>query len=389
VTRPIPYYSASLVGNELAYLTDAAQSNKTGADGPFAARCCRLLEERFGIGEVLLTTSCTAALEIACQLAELRPGDEVLMPSFTYVSTANAVVRLGARPVFVDIRPDTLNLDERQVASAITPRTRAMIAVHYAGVACAMSELQALAAEAGLFLIEDAAHAVDAWYGHRALGSIGYLGCYSFHETKNCSCGQGGALCINDPEMAERAERIWAKGTNRRSFHRGLVDKYIWTDLGSSYGANELTAAFLLGQLEQLEALTARRRAQHGLYRSLLQPYADRGWFDLPANPRGDHDNGHIFYVLLPSREQRQELAACLANAGIQAPFHYVPLHDSPMGRRVGIVSALLTQTESIAGRLLRLPLFHGLLEEQQRFIAAQIGAFLERRHTPSLRKSG
>ncbi len=375
--RAVPFRRPAVVGNELAYLAEAARSGAVGGNGPFTERCCRLLERRFGIARVLLTPSCSAALEMACQLADLRPGDEVVLPSFTYAATANAVVRLGARPVFVDIRPDTLNLDERLVERALTPRTRAILAVHYAGVGCALDELLALARAHGLVLIEDAAQGVDAAYRGRALGSIGALGCYSFHESKTCSCGQGGALCVNRPELADRAERIQAKGTNSRAFRRGLVPSYTWTDLGSGYVPNELTAAYLLAQLEQLDVLTARRRAQHARYRELLAPYAGRG-LTLPAVPDGCAPNGHLFHVLLPDGAGRDALIADLGRAGIEAVFHYVPLHASPMGRRVGLVPRPLPVTESVSKRLVRLPLFHGLTDAQQRRIAARIGAFLE-----------
>lgn len=374
----IPFNEPTIVGNELAYVAEVVQSGKVGADGVFTARCCRLLEERLGIYKVLLTTSCTAALEMACQLADLEPNDEVLLPSFTYVSTANAVVRLGARPVFIDIRPDTLNMDEALVEKAITPRTRAMIVVHYGGVGCAMTELQAIAEKHGLFLIEDAAHGVDAFVDGKPLGSMGSLGCYSFHATKNCSCGQGGALCINRPELVDRAERIWTKGTNSRDFQRGAVGHYTWTDLGSGYAPNELTAAFLLAQLEQLDALTARRCAQHERYRDLLRRYEALGWFDLLVDSSSCRSNGHIFPLVLSNQLQRQTLTAALAGAGIQAASHYVPLHGSPMGRRWGIVPAPLQVTESICRRLLRLPLFHGLTEGQQARVAERIGGFFE-----------
>ncbi|MBM4070106.1 MAG: dTDP-4-amino-4,6-dideoxygalactose transaminase [Planctomycetes bacterium] len=378
VMTPIPFNKPTIVGNELAYVAEAVRSGKVGADGVFTDRCCRLLERRLGIAKILLTTSCTSALEIACQLADLKPGDEVLVPSFTYVSTASAVVRLGARPVFLDIRPDTFNLDELEVEKAITPRTRAIIAVHYGGIACAMTELQAIAQKHGLFLIEDAAHGVDAFFAGQALGSMGSLGCLSFHETKNCSCGQGGALCINRPELADRAERIRAKGTNRRDYQRGVADHYTWTDLGSGYAPNELTAAFLLGQLEQLDTLTARRRVQHARYHDLLSKYATVGRLTLPASLENCQSNGHLFPVLLAGPEQRGALMSALAQAGIQAAPHYVPLHRSPMGRQWGIVPSPLRVTEAVSGRLLRLPLFHELTEAQQARVAATVGEFLE-----------
>jgi dTDP-4-amino-4,6-dideoxygalactose transaminase len=340
------------------------------------------LQERFGIHRVLMTPSCTAALEMAAMLCDLGPGDEVIMPSFTFVSTANAVVRLGARPVFVDIRPDTLNLDETLIEDAITPRTKAILPVHYAGVACAMDRIEAIAAGHGLHVIEDAAQAVNSWHQGRALGSIGRLGCYSFHETKNYICGEGGALCINDPALVERAEILRDKGTNRRQFFRGEVDKYTWVDVGSSYVPSEINCAFLYAQLELLDAITARRREVYQRYHHLLAPLAARGLVRLPQAPEDCETNCHLFWVLLPTARARDLAMKHLNAHGVNAVFHYVPLHSSPMGQKFGCREGDLPATEDISGRLLRLPFFYEITEREQAEVVRRLGEFLERERT-------
>jgi dTDP-4-amino-4,6-dideoxygalactose transaminase len=373
----IPFNRPFTVGGELENIAQAVREGHLSGDGPFTRRCHRWLEERLGAKRALLTHSCTAALEMAAILCELAPGDEVIMPSFTFVSTANAFVLRGAVPVFVDIRPDTLNLDERLVERALTPRTRAIVPVHYAGIACEMDAILALAAERGLVVVEDAAQGLLADYKGRRLGAIGHLGCLSFHETKNVISGEGGALLVNDERFVARAEVIREKGTNRSQFFRGEVDKYTWVDIGSSYLPSELVGAFLWAQLEQAEAINARRMALCAAYREALAPLAAEGRLALPAAaPAGVRGNGHLFYVLLRDAEERARLIAHLKARGIHAVFHYVPLHSSPAGRKFGRAAGPLPVTEDVAVRLLRLPLYHGLGEEDVAAIASEIRAF-------------
>ena len=298
----IPFNKPYIAGKELFYIAQAVTLGNIGGDGRFTQQCSRLLENRFGIGKVLLTPSCTAALEMAAMLADLGPGDEVIVPSYTFVSTVNAFVRMGAEPVFVDIRPDTLNIDDRLIERAITPRTKAIFPVHYAGVACEMDNIMALAEKYNLFVVEDAAQAVNSFYDGRALGSIGHLGCYSFHETKNYVCGEGGALCINDPALIQRAEIFRDKGTNRQQFYRGDVDKYTWVDVGSSYVPSEISSAFLYGQLEMMDELTERRCKIYQFYREHLEELEKKGLLQIPFLPDEDNcvSNYHLFYLLMP-----------------------------------------------------------------------------------------
>ena len=375
----VPFNRPFTAGDELSYISQAVRSGNTGGDGLFTRRCSRLLEQRFGIHKVLMTPSCTAALEMAAMLAGLGPGDEVIMPSYTFVSTANAVVRQGARPVFVDIRVDTLNLDEQLVEEAITDHTRAIVPVHYGGVSSEMKPLRQIAAEYELKIIEDAAQGVNSYYRGRALGTFGHLGCYSFHETKNYACGQGGALCINSPELVERAEIIRDKGTNRRRFLRGDVNEYTWIDVGASYVPSEINCAYLYGQLLNMDAISDRRQALYQRYHELLQPLADEGFLSLPNVPPHCRSNHHLFYLVLPTRRHRDALLSYLNRNGVNAVFHYVPLHTSPMGRRLGCENKRLPVTESISERLVRLPLFHDLTEQQQSRIAKAITRFVYR----------
>jgi dTDP-4-amino-4,6-dideoxygalactose transaminase len=326
-----------------------------------------------------MTPSCTASLEMAAMLCELSEGDEVIVPSFTFVSTAAAFVRERATPVFVDIRPDTLNLDESQIEDAITPRTKVICPVHYAGVGCEMDAIVDIARRHKLVVVEDAAQGVNAWYRGRGLGSIGHIGCYSFHETKNFICGEGGALCLNDPAFVERAEILRDKGTNRRRFFRGQVDKYTWVDVGSSYVPSEIASAFLCAQLEQMAAITQQRRALAARYRQALQPLADQGAFELPYTPPHCQDNAHMFYLLLPSQSVRQEFIAFLKARGITSVFHYVPLHSSPMGQEVGRVQGMLPVTDSVSSRLVRLPMYYDLSTPDQDRVIAAIHDFVAR----------
>ena len=322
--------------------------NNLAGDGHFTRQCCRLLEQAFGIHRVLLTPSCTAALEMAAILCDLKPGDEVILPSFTFVSTASAFVREGARPVFVDIRPDTLNIDENRIEEAVTDRTRVIVPVHYAGIGCEMNRILAIARKHGLLVVEDAAQGVNSFYAGKALGSIGDLGAYSFHETKNYISGEGGALCINRPDLVERAEIIRDKGTNRQKFFRGLVDKYTWVDVGSSYVPSEIVGAFLFGQLEMMGPISDRRREIYQYYRRQLKPLESEGLLQLPHTPEDCSANYHMFYVLTKDGPTRDALMEHLHKHGIGAVFHYVPLHSSPMGRRLGGNARELPITDSV-----------------------------------------
>jgi len=376
MTDPIPFNKPFIVGRELEYIARAVKLGNIGADGLFTRRCAELLEKELGIEKVLMTPSCTAALELAAMLCDLGPGDEVILPSYTFVSTANAVVRTGARPVFVDIRGDTMNLDERAVEAAVTARTRAIFPVHYAGVACAMDVILDLAAEHNLIVVEDAAQGVNAYYRHRALGSIGHLAAFSFHETKNYICGEGGALCVNRPELIDRACVLRDKGTNRRQFMAGEVDKYSWVDIGGSYVPSEISCAFLLSQLEAMEAITQRRCEMYHRYRHGLQPLAQQGLLLLPHVPEDCQSNCHMFYVVLSDRATRDRLIQHLRDHAIHAAFHYVPLHSSPMGIEFGYHQGDLPVTETISQRLLRLPLYHELQPEQQQRVVDEILRF-------------
>lgn len=375
----IPFNKPFIVGKELYYIAQAVAAGNLGGDGEFTRGCCRILEERFGIGKVLLVPSCTAALEMAAELFELKPGDEVILPSYTFVSTALAVVRLGARPVFVDIRPDTLNLDDALIEEAITERTRAILPVHYAGVACEMDRIMTIARQYSLRVAEDAAQGVDASYQGRPLGAIGDLGTYSFHETKNVICGEGGALCINDPELVERAEILRDKGTNRKRFLRGQVDKYTWVDVGSSYVPSEICSAFLYAQLEMLDAISRRRHEIYRFYCEHLEPLAAEGLLRLPYVPEDCTSNNHLFYILLPDRATRDGMMAQLQQQGIHAVFHYVPLHSSPMGRTFGYREGDLPVTEELSGRLLRLPMYYEITEQEQLRVVGCVRLFLEK----------
>ena len=304
----VPFNKPFIVGKELSYIANAVKRGNIGGDGEYTKRCSRYLEDRFTVPSVMLTPSCTAALEMAAILCELEPGDEVIMPSYTFVSTANAVVRLGARPIFVEIRPDTLNLDEAAIEGAVTGKTRAIFPVHYAGVGCEMERIMAIARKYDLRVVEDAAQGVNAFWKGRALGSIGHLGAFSFHETKNYICGEGGALCINERDMVERSEIIRDKGTNRKNFVRGLVDRYTWVDIGSSYVPSEICSAFLCAQLEMMTAITDTRRRKYQFYLDKLSPLEEDGLLRLPVIPGDCQSNYHLFYVLLKNQETRDAL---------------------------------------------------------------------------------
>jgi dTDP-4-amino-4,6-dideoxygalactose transaminase len=367
----IRFNAPRLIGKELSYVAEACQERLSG-DGRFTKQCHVWLEQHTGTSRALLTHSCTAALEMAALLLDIAPGDEIIMPSYTFVSTANAFVLRGGVPVFVDIREDTLNLDERQIEAAITSRTRAIVPVHYASVACEMDSIMEIAGRHELAVVEDAAQAVGATYKGQALGSIGTLGTYSFHETKNIIAGEGGALLVNDGALAARAEIIREKGTDRSRFFRGEVDKYTWQEVGSSFLPSEILAAFLWAQLEEAEAINGKRRRLWESYHAGLAELEDEGLLRRPIVPSGCVHNGHIYYVLLADARQRQHVLDAFAKDGIQATHHYVPLHSSPGGKRYGRAQGDLPITELSWERLVRLPLSPGLSKsEQNRIIAA------------------
>jgi dTDP-4-amino-4,6-dideoxygalactose transaminase len=363
----IPFNRPYMTGKELWYIAQAHANHQLAGDGQFTKRCQAWIAAKTGTRKALLTTSCTAALEMAALLADLGPGDEVIMPSYTFSSTANAFVLRGAVPVFVDIREDTLNLDESLVRSAITPRTKAIVVVHYAGVSCEMDAIMAVAEEHGLIVIEDAAQGVMASYRDRPLGTIGHLGAYSFHETKNLISGEGGALLVNDERFKDRAEILWEKGTNRSQFFRGQVDKYTWVDAGSSFLPSELVAAFLWAQMEEAEPITTRRLSLWNRYHDAFAALERDGLARRPRVPNNCVHNAHLYFLLLPSLAQRTALIEELARQDVNAVFHYVPLHSSPAGRRFGRAAGPLPITDSLSDRLVRLPMWIGLEEFQDR----------------------
>jgi dTDP-4-amino-4,6-dideoxygalactose transaminase len=364
----IPFNKPYLTGRELDYIRQAHEAHHLSGDGAFTKRCSAWLARATGCHQALLTHSCTAALEMAAILAEIQPGDEVIMPSFTFVSTANAFVLRGGVPVFVDIRPDTLNIDESKIEAAITPKTRAIVVVHYAGVACEMEAIEDIARRHRLLLIEDAAQAIGALYRGRPLGGFGQLAALSFHETKNLISGEGGALLVNAPELSARAEMVREKGTNRGAYFRGEVDKYTWVDIGSSYLPSDIIAAFLWAQLEHAEAIARRRRALWDRYHDAFADLERSGVVRRPIVPREATSNAHSYFLLLSDLASRQRFIERLRADGVHAVFHYVPLHDSPAGRRYGRASGSLAVTTSASERLVRLPFWIGL-EEQQDYV--------------------
>ena len=375
----IPFNRPYQSPDEVAYVTEAQRQRHLCGDGPFTKRSQQWIEDQTGSAKALLTHSCTSALELAALLLDVRSGDEIIMPSYTFVSTANAFVLRGAVPVFVDIREDTLNLDETLIEAALTPRTRAIVPVHYAGVACEMDAITAIAERHDLKIVEDAAQGVMANYRGRPLGAIGELGTFSFHETKNVTCGEGGSLLVNDPELVERAEIIREKGTDRSRFYRGEVDKYTWQDLGSSLLPSEITAAFLMAQLEQAKEITQGRLAAWRRYHEMLAPLEQQGLFRRPHVPRECGHNGHMYYIVLAPEIDRGEVLAELKRQQIGAVFHYVPLHSSPAGQRFGRAHGDLQLTTSLSQRLIRLPMWHGLGEAQQQRVVEVLGRFLRR----------
>jgi dTDP-4-amino-4,6-dideoxygalactose transaminase len=371
----IHFNQACFGGRELAYIADAIGNRHIAGNGTFTKKCQELLKKELGVPKVLLTTSCTHALEMAALLLDMRPGDEVIVPSFTFVSTVNAFVLRGAMPVFCDVRPDTLNLDEAKLEALITLRTKAIVPVHYAGVGCEMDAIMEIARQHGVAVVEDNAHGLFGKYKGRWLGTFGRLATQSFHETKNITCGEGGALLVNDERLIERAEIIREKGTNRSQFFRGQVDKYTWVDIGSSYVMADILAAFLFGQLEQCSTIQGRRRAIWEHYDAGLRGWCATQGVRQPVVPSHCEQPYHMYYLLLPSLEKRQALITHLRERGIQSVFHYLPLHLSAMGRQFGGQTGLCPVTENVSDRLLRLPFYNTLDDASQaRVIEGVIG---------------
>lgn len=373
----IPFNRPCLSGNEYKYIAEAISNGHASGDGPFTRRCHQLLEQEMRVPKALLTTSCTHALEMAAMLLECGPGDEIIVPSFTFVSTANAFALRGAKVVFADVRPDTLNLDETRLASLITKHTKALVPVHYGGVACDMDSLCAIAQQYEIKVVEDNAHGLFARYKEKFTGTFGCLSTQSFHETKNISCGEGGALLVNDPALVERAMIIREKGTNRAQFFRGQVDKYTWVDFGSSYLPSDILAAFLLAQLESREEIRNKRRRVWNYYFTNLQVLARENGIQLPFIPENCEQSYHLFYLILPSLECRQALITHLKEHGILSVFHYVPLHLSAMGLKFG--SRECPVAENISDRLLRLPFYNDLSEADQEHIVTAIMEFFRK----------
>ena len=376
----IPFNKPYIIGKELYYIARAVMvEGHLSGNGPFTKKCQQWFEEHLSVKKVLLTHSGTAALEMAALLCDIKPGDEIIMPSFTFVSTANAFVLRGGVPVFTDIRPDTLNIDEKLIEEAITEKTRAIVPVHYAGISCEMDKITDIAKKYNLMIIEDAAHALLSEYKKRPLGGLGNLGVLSFHETKNVISGEGGALLINDDRLIGKAEIIWEKGTNRKAFFEGNVDKYTWVDIGSSYLPSEIVSAFLFAQLERSDIINEARGRIFNTYMDLLKPLEEKGFIGLPKIAENCRSNGHLFYILTRSHKERQELITYLEEREINAVFHYIPLHDSPAGIKFGRPHGDLKVTEELSARLLRLPLYFEMtLSEVERTVNAVIRFFGE-----------
>ncbi|MGC8659337.1 MAG: dTDP-4-amino-4,6-dideoxygalactose transaminase [Desulfomonilaceae bacterium] len=382
----VPFNKPFIAGNELSYIRQAVMKNgQTSGGGDFTQKCQAWLVKTLGSNAALLTHSCTAALEMSAILCDLQAGDEVIMPSFTFVSTANAFALRGATPVFVDIRADTLNLDESLIQAAITSKTKAIVPVHYGGVACAMDEIIQIALEHDLFVIEDAAQALLSTYKGKYLGTLGHIGCLSFHETKNVISGEGGAILLNETlerSLASKAHIIWQKGTNRLDFFQGTTDKYTWLQLGSSFLPSEIAAAFLLAQFEFAHNIMEKRRRLVELYNNKLRPLEDLGLIQLPGYlDKGSNSNGHLFYILTSSFRERSRLINFLARHGIVAVFHYVPLHSSPAGKRYARASGSLPITNDISSRLLRLPLYYEMEPKDVELVTKAIKKFYGAEH--------
>ena len=376
----IPFNKPSLAGKELYYIAQSVLGGHTAGDGSFTKKCQALMEEKFGATKILLTHSCTAALEMAAILCEVGPGDEVILPSFTFVSTANAFYLRGAKLVFIDVQQDTLNMDVTQIEEAITDRTKVIVPVHYAGIGCEMDTIMDIANRYNLYVVEDAAQGVNAKYKEKFLGTIGDIGTYSFHETKNYICGEGGAIVMNNQKFVERAEIIREKGTNRSKFFRGEVDKYTWVDIGSSFLPSDILAAFLYAQLENMESINRRRGKLFDYYYKALIPLVNDGKLRLPYVSSECESNSHLFYIILNDENTRNVLMDHLKSRGIFAVFHYLPLHLSKVGLSMGYTDGQLPVTESMSGRLLRLPFYHDMTSNDQAEVVNTIKDFLMKR---------
>ena len=375
-TTMINFNVPPYTGKEIEYINQAVENQKICGDGPFTKKCNEWIEKKTGTAKCLLTPSCTQATELAALLADIKEGDEIIMPAYTFVSTADAFVLRGAKPVFVDIRPDTMNIDETKIEAAITDRTRAIVPVHYAGVACEMDTIMDIANRHHLFVIEDAAQGIMASYKGKALGAIGDFGCYSFHETKNLSMGEGGAILIKDAKYIEDAEIIREKGTNRSKYFRGQIDKYTWVNYGSSYLPSDMNAAYLWAQLELAQKITDVRLARWNQYNDLLQPLKQRGILELPTVPEGCIHNAHMYYIKTKNIEERTRLIDFLKENGILAVFHYIPLHTAPAGIRFGEFRGEDFYTTQESERLLRLPMFYTLTEAEVEYIVGKVKEF-------------
>ncbi|MFH1800881.1 MAG: dTDP-4-amino-4,6-dideoxygalactose transaminase [Candidatus Omnitrophota bacterium] len=374
----IPFNKPFFIGKEIEYIKKSVKTGHIAGDGLFTRKCHVLLEKKLNAKKVLLTTSCTSALEMTAILCGVKPGDEVILPSYTFVSTANAFYLRGAKPVFVDIRPDTLNIDESKINQAVTKRTKVIVPVHYAGVGCEMDRIMKIARDNGLYVVEDAAQGIDATYKKRRLGTIGDFGALSFHETKNCMCGEGGALIINNKKFIARAEVIREKGTDRSKYFRGEIDKYTWVDAGSSYLPSDILAAFLYAQLENLHKITRRRKEIYGFYYDKLFSLAQKGLLKLPNIPKHCGSNHHLFHIQLKDMKTRDDLLNYLKRKKIHAVFHYIPLHLSAVGRSMGYKKGQFPITEAVSDRSLRLPFYYGLNDIQQLKVVRSIRQFFK-----------
>lgn len=374
----IPFNIPPFTGKEMNYIRQAVENQKICGDGPYTKKCSEWIEQKTGTAKCLLTTSCTHATELAALLADVKEGDEVIMPSYTFVSTADAFVLRGAKPVFVDIRPDTMNMDETLIEDAITPRTKAIVPVHYAGVACEMDTIMDIAKRHHLLVIEDAAQGIMSTYKGQALGAIGDFGCFSFHETKNYSMGEGGALLIKDPQYVEEAEIIREKGTNRSKFYRGQIDKYTWVNYGSSYLPSDMNAAYLWAQLELADQINEKRLSLWNHYRELLTPLKEKGYIELPTVPEGCVHNAHMFYIKAKNLEERTRLIDFLKKNEIWSVFHYIPLHTAPAGMKFGEFHGEDRYTTKESERLCRLPMYYSLELDQVDYIVSKVKEFYQ-----------
>ena len=374
----IPFNIPPFTGKEMDYIRQAVENQKICGDGPYTKKCSEWIEQKTGTAKCLLTTSCTHATELAALLADVKEGDEVIMPAYTFVSTADAFVLRGAKPVFVDVRPDTMNIDEKLIEDAVTSRTRAIVPVHYAGVACEMDTIMDIAKRHNLLVIEDAAQGMMSTYKGQALGAIGDFGCYSFHETKNYSMGEGGALLIKDPKYVEEAEIIREKGTNRSKFYRGQIDKYTWVNYGSSYLPSDMNAAYLWAQLELAEQINEKRLSIWNRYRELLTPLKEQGYIELPTVPEGCVHNAHMFYIKARDLEERTRLIDFLKKNEIWSVFHYIPLHTAPAGMKFGEFHGEDKYTTKESERLCRLPMYYSLEMDQVEYIASKVKEFYQ-----------